>query len=472
MKKRLLALLLAAVIAVMPVCVSATDVSELPEEYTVVDAIKEYIKANYQFDIDFEEVLDSVIIEVLRENPELYDEIARGMMNGLDDYSVYYSSEEFKEFFTQIEAAYAGIGAYISRINGYATVSGFVENSPAEKAGMMQGDIILAVNGEDVAGKDTEIVVGKIRGDEGTNVTITVKRGEETLDITIVRATLHTATITSQILEGNVGYIAISQFSSSTASEFKTTFLKMKEQGVDRFIIDVRNNPGGVTSQAVGCASVLLPKGTTVLKVNSKSMGESVYTSNYLAGKKEKVVVLTNEYSASAAEIFAVAIKDNDAGILVGTKTYGKGTMQTTASLGEYGGLKVTMAEFVGPAGTPINNVGVAPHEVVINVESFAEQSDFTPLKFEKKFYLGDDDEQIYALKERLRVMGYFNGTMDNYFDDVLDAAVKQFQSDVGLFPCGDLDFSTQTAINNLVTEYKVVRDSQFDRAYEIVKGM
>ncbi len=473
MKKRLLALFLAAVILVVPVCASAEEVSaELPEEYTVIDAIRKYIDKNYQFEVDYEKILDSVIKEALKSNPELFDEIAAGIMNGLDDYSVYYSSEEFRDFFTQIEAEYAGIGAYISRNNGYPTVAGFIEDSPAEKAGVMQGDIIMAVNGEDVVGKDTEIVVGKIKGDEGTSVTITLKRGEELLDITIVRATLHTATVTSSILDGDIGYLAISQFSSSTSSEFKTAFLEMKEKGVDRFIVDVRNNPGGVTTQAVGCASLMLPKGSTVLKVKSKAQGENVYTSNYSDGKKEKLVVLTNEYSASAAEIFAVAIKDNDAGILVGQKTYGKGTMQTTASLGDYGGLKVTMAEFTGPADTTINQTGVIPHEVVINVESYVEQDDLPPLTFEQRYYLGDTHEQVYALKERLRVMRYFSGTMDNYFDEQLDAAVKKFQSDVGLFPCGDLDFSTQTTINNLVTEYKVVRDSQFDKALEIVKGM
>ena len=470
MKKRLLALVLSFLLIVTPVCTFAEE--EMPEEYTVIEAIKEYIDRNYQFGVNYEDMFDSVVKEVLKDNPELFGKVATGMLNSLDDYSVYYSSEEFKDFFTQIEAAYAGIGAYISRTNGYPTISGFIEDSPAEKAGLKQGDIIMAVNGEDVVGKDTEIVVGKIKGDEGTSVTITVKRGNELIDVTIVRAILHTATVTSAVLEDSIGYIAVSQFTSNTSSEFKKIFLEMKEQGIERFIVDMRNNPGGVTSQAVGCASLFLPKGSTVLKVKSKSQGESVYTSNYAPGKKEKLVVLTNEYSASASEIFAAAIKDNDAGILVGQKTYGKGTMQTTASLGEYGGLKVTMAEFTGPADTTINKTGVTPDEVVINVESYVEMEDLPPLTFEQRYYLGDTHEQVYALKERLRVMRYFNGTMDNYFDEQLDSAVKRFQSDVGLFPCGDLDFSTQTTINNLVTEYKVVKDSQLDKAIEVVKGM
>ena len=393
-------------------------------------------------------------------------------MNGLDDYSIYYTSEEFKEFFTQVEAQYAGIGAYISRTNGYATVSGFIENSPAEKAGVKQGDVIIAVNGEDVVGKDVEIVTGKIKGEEGTSVTITFKRGNEIVEITIVRALLNTVTVASSVLDDNIGYISISQFTSNTSSEFKKIFLEMQEKGIERFIVDVRNNPGGVTSQAVGCASLFLPKGSTVLKVKSKGQGESVYTSNYAPGKKEKLVVLTNDFSASASEIFAVAIKDNGAGKIVGTKTYGKGTMQTTASLGEYGGMKVTMAEFVGPADTVINQHGVTPDETVINIASYVEQEDLIPLKLEQRYYLGDTDDQVYALKERLRIMGYFNGTMDNYFDEELDAAVKRFQSEVDLFPCGDLDFTTQITINNLVTEYKVIKDAQLDKAIEIVKGM
>ncbi len=473
MKKRIVALLLAFVLLMSPVCIFAEENTEnLPEGYTVIDAIREYINKNYQFEINNEKIIDALVKEMLEKDPELFENVADSIMSGLDDYSVYYTSEEFKEFFTHVEAKYAGIGAYISRVNGMAVVSGFVENSPAERAGVKQGDIIVAVNGEDVRGKDTEIVTGKIKGDEGTSVVITVEREGKLSDVTIVRAELQQETVSSQVFDSNIGYIVISQFTSNTAMELKRIFEEMKNDGVDRFIVDVRNNPGGVTDASVGCASLLLPQGSTVLKIKSRAKGETIYTSTYPKGKKEKLVVLTNNFSASAAEIFAAAIKDNDAGVIVGEKTYGKGTVQTTLSLGEYGGMKVTMAEFFGPNDTPINGVGITPDEVVVNVMSYVEQGDLPKLTFEGKYYLGDAHEQVYALKERLRIMRYFDGTMDNYFDEVLDEAVKKFQSDVGLFPCGDLDFSTQTAINSHVTNFKVIRDSQFERAYEIVKGM
>ena len=151
----------------------------------------------------------------------------------------------------------------------------------------------------------------------------------------------------------------------------------------------------------------------------------------------------------------------------MGVKTYGKGTMQNSLSLGDYGGIKLTVSEFFTPNGDTIDKVGISPDEYVTNVKRLATAEDFEPLTFEKKFYLGDSHPQIIALKERLRVLRYFGGDMDEYFDATLDNAVKRFQADTGLCPCGDLDFTTQTFINNLVLETEVLVDTQLDKAFE-----
>lgn len=468
MKKRILALLLTFI---MLFSVSAYASEENSVEFSVASSVLQYVDKNYHFGLDNAGLLRKMIRLYLDENPDGFENVMGVIMSSLDEYSEYYTAEEFKEFYAQVESEFAGIGAYLSRENGYITINSVTPDSPAAKASLTGGDRIVKVNGEDIVGVDSDYAVSKIRGEVGTKVVLTIERdGVGTFDVTITRDVIREETVTGAIYEKNIGYIYISNFSSSTGKEFENKILAYDDLGIKKLIIDLRYNGGGVTDQALHCLTYLLPKNSVMLKINSRTKGDSSYTNIDDSYKKRDVVVLVNEYTASAAEIFAAAIKDNQAGTLLGTKTFGKGTMQTTVGLGEYGGIKLTIAEFCGPNGTQIKDTGILPDIKVENKTRTVKEEDLIPMKFDKIYKKGEDNEQVLAIKQRLKVLKYFNGTMDNYYDQTLFNAVKTFQETNGLFGYGVADFTTQTTINNLISGAEITEDTQFDKALELLK--
>lgn len=464
MKKRLLALFIAITTLLVPI--SALSAETGAEEANILNAILQLLENNYRYDIDNKEILKDVMETALKKDPSLFEAFADAIIENMDEHTQYYTKEEFEQFFSSVEKAYAGIGAYISRIDKYCIIAGFLPDSPAQKAGLMENDKIISVNGENVEKCDRDEVVSKIRGDENTTVSITVLRDDKYFTYSVTRQILHELTVNYGQLENNIGYIEITNFSSATSNEFKDALRDLKNRGISRFIIDLRNNPGGVTQQALLSAGQLIPYNATMIRISAKGQEDLVVT-NDVKGEKVKLAVLINENTASAAELFSAAIKDNKAGVIIGTKSYGKGSMQNTVGLGKFGGIKYTTAEFLSPDGNKINKVGINPDILVQNITREATIADFEPLTYTEKFYLGDSSEQIYAIKQRLSALKFFSGTMDNYFDETLDLAVKQFQSCTNLCPCGDLDFTTQTFINNLALEAIITEDTQLKSAHK-----
>lgn len=464
MKKRLLALFISITILLVPV--SALSAEQGVEEANILNAILRLLENNYRYDVDSQKILSDVMESALKKDPSLFEAFADAIIENMDEHTQYYTKEEFEQFFSSVEKEYAGIGAYISRIDKYCIIAGFLPDSPAQKAGLMENDKIISVNGENVEKYDRDAVVSLIRGEENTTVSITVLRDDKYFTYSITRQILHELTVSSALLENNIGYIEITNFSSATAKEFSDALRDLKNRGISRFIIDLRNNPGGVTEQALLSAGQLIPYDATMVRISTKGKDDIIVT-NDVKGEKVKLAVLINENTASAAELFSAAIKDNKAGVIIGVKSYGKGSMQNTVGLGKFGGIKYTTAEFLSPNGNKINKVGINPDLLVQNITREATTADFEPLTYQEKFYIGDTNEQIYAIKQRLAALKFFSGIMDNYFDETLDLAVKQFQSYTNLCPCGDLDFTTQTFINNLALEALVTEDTQLLTAHK-----
>lgn len=457
-----------AVLLVLPAIVYAEEV--VPEEYTVVDTIFNFVKRYSHFAVDDAKAIDNVTKAVLKENPQAMETILKGFMDTLDEHSVYYTKEEFDNFNNYIESGFAGIGVTYLRENGQMVVTDTVENSPAQKAGIQAGDIIAEVDGVSLYDCDTDYAASLIRGEEGSSVLLKIKRGEEHFEVTLIRASLHDITVNYSMLEGDIAYFSISMFSSETSKEFEKAYNELKKENPKGYIVDLRYNSGGVTDEALNCLSYFLPAKAVTMKYYNQDQAPVIYY-NQKAGKKENLAVLVNEYTASASEIFSAAIKDNNAGVIVGTRTYGKGTAQTTIGLGEYGGLKLTVAEFKSPNGNTINQVGITPDISIKNMPRKAEAADFQSLAYDKIYEQGDSGEEVYAIKQRLSATGHFNGTMDTYFDASLTEAVKKVQKEAGLFVYGVADITTQTIINNLALEAEITVDSQFDAAYEHVKS-
>mgnify|MGYP000903448501 CR=1 FL=1 len=287
-----------------------------------------------------------------------------------DPYTQYFSPEEYQEFMEDTNGSYGGVGMELGVKDGAVVIISVFKGSPAEAAGLKPGDIITAVNGKSTYGESLDSAAGMVRGEPGTKVTLTVLRGETSFNVTLTRKIIELETVEYELLDSGVGYIRITTFSSDVGEKTEKALRELKAQGAKGIILDLRNNPGGYLSSALEVADLFLPQGRTIMFV--KNSRETVR----LAAERPLVntlplVVLVDHGSASASEIVAAALKENNAGILVGTTTFGKGTVQTIIPLDSEPGaaLKITTAEYLSPLGRRINGIGVSPHYEVINPE-------------------------------------------------------------------------------------------------------
>lgn len=292
----------------------------------------------------------------------------KGYVSGVgDEYTEYYTPEEMSDQLEVANGNYVGIGIYmlVDSNNGKIVVSEAMKDSPAEKAGIKSGDIITKVEGEEVTKDNVSEMSNKIKGEEGKKVKLEIQRGEETLTLDVERKKIVVSHIDTRVIEDNIGYIEITDFDGGAAAEFEKKYKELEEKGIKSLIIDVRGNGGGVVDESIEILELLCNKGDTLLITIDKQNKETVTKSTKNQKIKLPVVVLTNGYSASASEIFAGALKDNNRAKLVGTKTYGKGVIQTLIKLSDGSGLKMTTEEYYTPNKNKINKVGIEPNEKV-----------------------------------------------------------------------------------------------------------
>lgn len=288
----------------------------------------------------------------------------KGYVAGLgDEYAEYYTPEEMANQLDEAMGNYVGIGIYmlVNNVDGTITVSEPMEGSPAKAVGIKENDMIVKVNDEEITKNNVSEMSNKIKGEEGTKVKLEIKRGEEVLTFDVERKKIVVSHVKSEIKESNIGYIVISDFDGGTAKEFKAKYQELKNKGIRALIIDIRSNGGGVVDESLEILDMLCEQDKTLLITVDKNGKEIVTKSKQNAIVDVPVVVLTNEYSASASEILAGALKDNGRAKLVGTKTYGKGVIQTLMKLSDGSGLKMTTEEYCTPNRNKINKVGINP---------------------------------------------------------------------------------------------------------------
>ena len=337
----------------------------LLDEYTTskVEVIEDTIRQYY---------LEDTGSEVLENG------IYAGMVAALGDpYSTYYSSEELEEIQMGAEGIYYGIGAYVSKgaTDEFCTISGVIENTPAEEAGLREGDIIYEVDGVLTQGMDTTEVVSLIKGDEGTKVLLTLVRdGEDDyLKIEVERRKIESPTVTFEMKENNIAYIQITEFDDVTETQFSNALTEAKAMGMEGLILDLRSNPGGNLSTVCEIARMVLPKGLIVY-TEDKYGSRDEYTSDGKQKLEVPAVVLVNDYSASASEILAGAMKDHGVATIMGTTTFGKGIVQRIISLSDGSAVKLTVSKYYTPSGADIHEKGIEPDvEVIFDSEAYYE---------------------------------------------------------------------------------------------------
>lgn len=327
-----------------------------------VEALSSFIQENYYEDVDVEEIRNG-----------LY----QGLFDNLDVYSCYYTPEEYKELFeTTLEGSYSGIGASLQQDEETmaVTIVHVYEGTPAEEAGLQEGDMIIRVDDYDTSSMELAEVVSHIRGEENTTVHLEFYRGSEKMSCDVSRRKMSLPTVESEMLSDGVGYISVSEFTDATTQQFSDTLAELSSEGMNSVIIDLRMNPGGVLTTACDMLDEILPEGLIVYTEDREGKKDEIYSTDEKS-LDIPLVVLVNGYSASASEIFAGAIQDRGAGTIVGTTTYGKGVVQSVRSLDDGSAIKLTTHRYFTPGGTCIQGIGITP-DVEIEYQFLGEEGE------------------------------------------------------------------------------------------------
>lgn len=313
------------------------------------------------------QLIDSEYLGEVDEN-SLRESTIKGYVEGLNDiYSEYYTVEEMQSLLSDMESSYTGIGVYITLDKEYNLVKiyGFLDGSPAKEAGLEVGDFIVGVNGEDLTGDDFENASKRIMGEEGTTVNLTIARKGQngTTEYTITRKKIEVKSITYQVLENNIGYIYVSTFDKDKVSEeFNTAIIDLKSKGITSLIVDLRNNGGGILSECANMADIFVDSGTQMIHQKDKKGNDDITSARLPKSVDMNMVILVNQYSASASELFTGIVRDNvDKCTVVGTQTYGKGVVQSLRSFTDGSGIKITTDEYFTTGQYTINGVGIIP---------------------------------------------------------------------------------------------------------------
>lgn len=346
------------------------------------------------------EAIEDIVNEYYYKEEDIdIDKMVEGMYTGMvdalgDPYSVYYSEEDWKQLMEETEGIYYGIGAYVSldEKTGFGKISGVIDDTPAQEAGLRENDLIYQVDGESMQGKDLSEIVSYIKGEEGTTVHLTLYREGEPdfLEIDIERRKIEAPTVNYEMLDNEIGYLQITEFDEVTVDQFTEAMAVIKGSDAKGLILDLRSNPGGSLSAVVDIARQILPTGLIVY-TEDRNGERTEYSCD---GKNEiqiPLVVLVNGNSASAAEILAGAIKDYGKGTLIGTTTFGKGIVQRVLPLTDGTALKLTVSAYYTPKGNNIHGIGIEP-DIVCEFDS-------------DSYYDNGVDNQLESAKEEMTKM-------------------------------------------------------------------
>jgi carboxyl-terminal processing protease len=356
MSKKLCILLLAIALLV-PSMSYAADASAIqsiqrePDLLFFIDTFQ-YIKETYPLEIKDRELIEGGL---------------KGMLQTIDPYSNYYTPEEAIEIYRSIYGEFSGIGVYIEEKDSFINIRDTIKGAPGEKAGLKKDDLIISIDDKDIKGISVDNAQKMMQGQAGTKVKLGIKRDNKSkpIYIEVIRDNVVINPVEYEILEDEIGYISLYEFSQSSAAEIKGVLEVFDKEGISKVILDLRNNPGGLLDQAIKISKHFIPAGPIVhIKEKNKELVTHISTNK---NPKYKLVVLVNEHSASASEIVAGAVKDTKAGTIIGKKTFGKGIVQSMIPLDNGGLLKMTTAVYLTPNKTSIHGIGIDPDIVVEN---------------------------------------------------------------------------------------------------------
>ena len=331
-----------------------------PERFEIFQDIFYIIKNYYVTEVNPDELIDGAI---------------KGMLRTLDSYSTYLPEEDYDEMQVQIKGEYGGLGFIITLRNEELTIVSPFEGTPACRAGLQAGDVIMEVDGDSTEGWSLDRAVNRMRGDEGTEVTLKIKRldgdEEETFTLDITREIIEVPFIEEELLEDRIGYINLIQFGEDVGFDLQQTLNNLKDEGAEAFILDLRNNAGGLLDEAVSVASNFIQE-EPIVHIEQRDDTQTLNALPIIRAVDEPLVVLVNKGSASGSEIVAAAIKDTERGALIGTNTFGKATVQSVVPMEDGSALRLTTARYLTSGKNVIGSDGLEP-DILIEEDIEAE---------------------------------------------------------------------------------------------------
>jgi carboxyl-terminal processing protease len=427
--------------------VGVTERSEFQKLYEAYDKLNE----NYFKDLDQDTLVNGAI---------------NGMLDSVGDpYSDYMNVEEAEKFQESISSSFEGIGAEIQEKEGYISIVSPIKGSPAEKAGLQPNDTITKVDDKSIQGMSVTDAVLLIRGEKGTKVTLTIQRPgqDKPMQVTITRDEIPIETVYAEMKENGVAEIQITSFSENTYKELTEALNEMNEKGMKKLVLDLRQNPGGLLDQAVKISNLFVPEGEVLFQVEDSNGKVEKYVSE--SGQKVDVptAVLVDGGSASAAEILAAAVSESNDIPLVGTKTFGKGTVQTAETFQDGSNMKFTTAKWLTPDGNWIHEKGVTP-DIEVKMPEYAQLPYINP---EKELKESDLSDQVKTAEQMLNALDLNPGNVDGYYDEDTTKAVKQFQEKNELEVTGTLNAETTVKLMSNLRDKLKENDPQVKKAIE-----
>lgn len=418
----------------------------------------------------YDDILQGYVGEI--DKSELVEGALQGMIDSLDDpYSSYLKEEETSALNDDVSGSFEGIGATLGRQNDLLKVmEAPIEGSPAEKSGLKINDTIIKIDDEEIAAESLSESVKKIRGEKGSKLKLTIDRDGEVFDVVITRDTIPLTTVSAALdtEKPTIGNIRIASFGGKTFEELKRAVKDLRKVGAESFVIDLRQNPGGLLDQVEKMASMFLKDGDVIVQFEDKGKNTLEHkASSDLDGGfkvKEPVVVLVDGGSASASEIFAAALKESAGVEIVGTQTYGKGTVQTVKDLGEKTSMKLSILKWLTPDGNWVHEEGLAP-----TIEAdYPDYAYLSPISRSNILQVGDDSDVVANLNKMLKALDY-EVSDSSMFDEQTKEAVSSVQQTYDLSVTGQVDDQTASVIEALLRSKILETDPAYSQAIELL---
>lgn len=418
------------------------------------------------------EIIDSDFLDTTESKTDIHERMLAGMVAAIGDpHSNYLTNEQANDLGTTINGSFTGIGVTFTTVDVGGLVLDVYQDTPAQKAGILSGDILTHVEGTSIAGYSSDKIKNTIQGESGTTVKIRLLRDGKEKEVSVTRSAVDTAVAYEVRKSGDqkIGYLRLTTFGEGMSAKVELALQLFKAQNIDNLVIDLRGNGGGYLTAAQEVLDLLVPSGETFVKIEPVNGKEEVYK----ASNRDKYTfkngyILVDGNSASASEVTAGALKELLNYQLIGEKTYGKGTVQTQKVLSDSSVIKYTHAKWLTPGGTWVNGKGIDPDYEVKNTT----MSDFHISEMKKEYQYDQADDNIKYMQEMLKELGYKVDRVDGYFSKATTEALKTFEKDYGLTVNGIYDKNDATILLSALSYHvsNEVEDNQYKKVEELVK--